>query len=222
MDTEHSAISTSDVLRSPVCRVPPARPSRPLLSAVTVLATLLALPSSSAAASCRTEGTTVARSQVARVYAVAPYGDLNACAFRSRRTYYLEDGSSPSGNGNIVRLAGFYVLLDNNPETRERLDAFPTIDVRNLRTGRLRRIKVASDTLATDFVLKDNGSFAEIRYVGGRVQSTEPGVRQVRRFDRRGVRVLAQGVDINVFSLGLRGSVLRWRQEGHVRRATLR
>jgi hypothetical protein len=204
-----------------------------LLGAIAVLAATLAFPSASTAAeSCRTKGTTVARNGVARIYSVNRYTpDRYACVLRSGRTVHLDSpDSTVSGEANMVRLAGYYVLLENrrtgdpslgNREDTQSASDQSTIDVRNLRTGRLRRIRASGGT-ATDFVLKDNGAFAEIRSSGGTGSLTEPSVRQVRRFDRRGFRAVAQGIDINIFSLGLRGSVVRWRQGGQVRRATLR
>jgi len=144
-------------------RLPKGRHFRRGLLPAVVLAGVLVLPSlSGAAESCRTAGATVARNEVARVFSVSPPDggeDRYACVLRSRRTYYLDSpGTSTTGNANIVRLAGYYVLLDNFQETRDPAAALSTVDVRNLRTGRIRRTKPPAGTVATDFVLNDSGS----------------------------------------------------------------
>lgn len=188
-----------------------------LIGAVAVVIVLARPIDAQAGSSCATRGHTLAANALARVY---EDGLIYACYRRTGRTFTIYFGDT-IGDPGIVRLAGTRVAFDYVDDTSRGSEDRSVIALRNVRTGRSRRIRVPeAATGATDMVLKPNGSLAEIRYVV--LPSQFDPVLQVRRFDGRGKRLLATGADIGPRSLTLSGSTLRWRQGGNARRAFLR
>lgn len=139
--------------------------------------------------------------------------------YRRNQAYLVRGGQGTAGYGPI-RLAGYLMAYDN--------DESGNIDIRNLRTGRRRAVSPPPRSFgAIDLELKDTGAFADLRGVGrdpaSSADPTVPAVTfEIRRVDSRGPLVVARGNDINPDSLVRRGSYIRWRQAGVVRRARLR
>ncbi len=169
---------------------------------------------------CRSTGRTVAVNPAGRVYVPRGSDLLRACSFRTGRSYAIEPGYSERG---LVRLSGSLVAYDDIDSSTRSGPLRSAVEITNLATGRRRRVVMRDAALAaTDLVLKPNGSFAEIRRVGPFDPTLQTFARQVRRFDRRGTRVLDTGEAISPRSLSLERSVIRWRRGGQARRATLR
>jgi len=185
--------------------------------ATLVAATALGPSAAEARTPCAQRGDeTIARNSVARVF--EKDGVRYGCAYRRNQAYLVRGGQGTYGYGPI-RLAGYLMAYDN--------DESGNIDIRNLRTGGRRRVSPQPRAFgATDLELKDNGAFADLRLLPTNPRN-DPAlpydfVFEIRRVDSRGPLLLARGSDIDPDSLVLRGSYIRWRQGGVVRRATLR
>lgn len=170
---------------------------------------------------CATVGETEVVNSVARVYSLKT-GGVFGCYVRSGRRYLIDPENSLNGTYEF-RLAGQYVIVDDyDDDVRPGERDYSVIVLRNLRSGRVRRVSTAGAGAAEDIVLKPNGSFAEIRRAGVFNASIGASPLQVRRFDSRGKRVLSEGVDVAPRSLLLTRSTIFWRKGGRRVRATLR
>jgi len=213
---------------------------RSLSLATPILATLaiaLAVPPVAAAkVTCRPgSGTgTIAHSKTARIFEDSATGNDYACSYSSGRTYYLS--SSEHYTYPLVRFAGPYVAFVMSIEVNE-----DHIGVMNLSTGRLHNyaevspIKEAgSECSGTpvcyvtcpevgSLALKSDGSVAWIatNFLGGNCISPPGPVIEVRCHDRRGTVVVASGTGIDPTSLRLSGSLLRWKDAGASKSASI-
>ncbi len=173
--------------------------------------------------------TTIAQSRRARVFSDDRNGNDYACLYSDGRARYLS--SSEHYEYRLVRFAGAYVAFVVNVEASD-----DHVGVMNLRTGRLQSLQAVSPTAQTGLaqcpiatlpicyvvglqvdalVLKATGAAAWIA-----TNSATPTI-EVRRHDRRGLRILDHGTAILPSSLRLSGSALHWTDAGTERTATL-
>jgi hypothetical protein len=190
-----------------------------------VLAVLAAMAFGSSAAEastpCAKRGDkTIARNSVARVFEEGAI--RKGCTYRRNHVYEITVDEYPGRYLGPTRLAGHVMAHAGSS----------AVDIRNLRTGRLRAVGNESEnaSAAFDLELKRTGAFADVRSIG-RGPISNPGdpyaprgalIFEIRRVDSRGPLVLARGSDINANSLVRRGNYIRWKQAGAVHQATLR
>ncbi len=177
------------------------------------------------AAACAPAGSqTLDSSGTSRVYSRG--GHAYACLESSGKTYRL--GSTTFCIGGTR--AGPFALAGSDVAygaTQCGVDNSSTeVIVRSLLTGQtLHNTAATNQTLVEQqgglqaLVLKADGSVAWIAYEqslgnGGRL-------RQLFRDDRSGLKLLASGLGVRSSSLALHGSLLRWRENGISRHATL-
>ena len=167
--------------------------------------------------------TTIAHSTTTRIFEDERDGNDYACLYSDGHAHYLS--SSEHYEYRLVRFAGSYVAFVQNIEAVD-----DHVGVMNLRTGRVgndqevRPIDNAVCPQVDSLVLKSDGAVAWIatNFLAEGFCENPPGPAiEVRRHDRRGLRVVDHGTGIVPTSLHLSGSLLRWVDAGHVRSATL-
>jgi hypothetical protein len=146
------------------------------------------------------------------------------CAFGQTRDYELgENAQSSSGGleldvraleGVIVAYEEVHVSRTFEPQAATPESRTSTLDIRSLRNGR-RLFEAEGGALA--LVLKRDGAAAWITEHGG-----ERGTYRLHARDRTGMRLLAEGTDIEPRSLRLNGNTLHWTQGGRSLSAELR
>jgi hypothetical protein len=200
--------------------VGPAAPSVPSMPRSTHMAKPRQ-PVRAARVSCRPGGgsTTIARSPTARLFTGADGNDY-ACLYSVGRAFYLS-GAEHYGYER-VHFAGPYVAYVQNVEASDE-----TVGEMDLRNGRLRTFEIA--TPIENSVCYGVGSLAlqadgAIAWIGtnflGFACISPPGPEiEVRRHDRRGLRILDSGTTIAPGSLRLLRGVLSW-THGAVRRTS--
>jgi hypothetical protein len=166
--------------------------------------------------------TTIARSSSARIFSASDGNDY-ACLYSSGKVRYLS--STEHFEYRLVRFAGPYVAFVQNIEGGD-----DHIGDLNLRTGRLRNFRIASPVGnsicpgAEALVLKPDGAIAWIgtNFLPAFSCSNPPApVIEVRRRDRRGLRILDSSGTIALHSLRLTGSTLKWVDAGQTKTSSL-
>lgn len=164
---------------------------------------------------------TIAHSADARIFSATDGNDY-ACLYRRGHPYYL----SPDEHYGyrLVRFSGAYVAFVQTIRAGD-----DHVGVMNLRNGHLHNYEIATPVgsaacpRAEALVLKSDGAIAWIgtNFLPAVCSNPPAPVIEVRRHDRRGVRVLDNHSTIALHSLHLAGSVLHWIDAGHLRTASL-
>lgn len=194
-----------------------------------MVATTLALvwaagPGAASGISCRPgSGTfTIAHSSSARIFS-ASNGNDYACLYSSGQVRYLS--TTEHYQYRLVRFAGPYVAFVQNIAAGD-----DHVGVMNLSTGRLRNFRIASavgNSICPGveaLVLKADGAIAWIgtNFLPAFACTNPPApVIEVRRRDRRGLRILDSNGTIALHSLQLTGSTLKWVDAGQAKTASL-
>jgi hypothetical protein len=201
-----------------------------------------ALPS----VSCRpVRGTeTLAKSAHARIFSDARTGDDYGCMYSSGRARFLS--TTEHWEYHLVRFSGHYVAFVAFAE-----DSNAYVGVMNLSTGRVRRFREYDEVASIkppkgecpsaipdcsvvcpqvdSLVLKSDGAVA---WIGVNFPAPSPTrgascstniapVTEVRRYDRRGLKLVATGAAIVPSSLRLDGTKLSFIENGHEATSTL-
>jgi len=164
---------------------------------------------------------TIAQSAAARLFTAADGNDY-ACLYSVGRAFYLS--SAEHYEYRLVRFSGPFVAYVQNIEASD--DNVGELD---LRSGRRHSFEIA--TPIEDSVCYEVGSMAlkadgAIAWIGtnflGFACVSPPGPEiEVRRHDRRGLRILDSGVEIAPSSLRLHRGVLTWTDAGAAESSTL-
>jgi hypothetical protein len=164
---------------------------------------------------------TIAASSTARLFTSEDGSDY-ACLYSVGRPFYLS--SSEHYEYERVHFAGPYVAFVQNVEASDEL-----IGVMDLRSGRLRTFQIASPIENSvcygvgSLVLQGDGAVAWIgtNFLGPDCFSPPGPAIEVRRHDRRGLRLLDSATTIATGSLRLSRGILSWTHAGARRTATL-
>jgi hypothetical protein len=167
------------------------------------------------------DSTTIAQNPVARVFTAADGNDY-ACLFSVGRAFYLS--GAEHYDYRLVHFSGPYVAYVQNIEASD--DNIGEID---LRTGRLRTFVIATPIENSvcygvgSLALKADGGIAWIgtNFLGFACISPPGPEIEVRRHDRRGLRLLDSDRRIVPGSLRLLKGVLSWTDRGVKRTSTL-
>lgn len=208
----------------------------------TAAAAILAASAPASAASrrvpCRPKRgtTTIAHSAKARIFSDARTGNDYACLYSNGHPRFLS--TTEHWEYEMVRFAGPYVAFVGIAEA-----ANTEVGVMNMRTGRVRDFREDEEVAPVklqpsqcpsavpncsavcpqvdSLVLKSDGAVAWIAVnfppptsSSGFCGNEVPPITEVRRHDRRGLRVIGTGSGIVASSLRLSGSTLTWRSEG--------
>jgi hypothetical protein len=167
------------------------------------------------------DSVTIAQNPAARVFTAADGNDY-ACLYSVGRAFYLS--GAEHYDYRLVHFSGPYVAYVQNIEASD-----DNIGEMDLRTGRLRTFVIA--TPIDNSVCYGVGSLAlnadgGIAWIGtnflGFACISPPGPEiEVRRHDRRGLRILDRGRQIVPASLHLLKGVLSWTDGGVKRKSTL-
>jgi hypothetical protein len=166
--------------------------------------------------------TTIAHSATARIFSDDSNGNDYACLYSNGHARYLS--TTEHYEYRLVRFAGSYVGFVANIEAID-----DHVGVMDLRTGRLHNYQEVSPISRAvcpqvdSLVLKSDGAVAWIatNFLGSGCSNPPCPAIEVRRHDRRGLRIIGHGTGIVPTSLHLSGSVLHWTDAGQMRSATL-
>jgi len=164
---------------------------------------------------------TIAQSSAARLFTGADGNDY-ACLYSVGRAFYL----SPDEHYEyrLVHFSGPYAAYVQNIEASD-----DNVGEMDLRTGHLRTFEIATPIENSvcyevgSLALKADGAIAWIgtNFLGFACPSPPGPEIEVRRHDRRGLRILDHGTGIVPGSLRLLNGVLSWTDGGVKRKATL-
>lgn len=180
-------------------------------------------PARAARIPCRpsADSTTIAQNHSARVFTSADGNDY-ACLYSVGRAFYLS--GAEHYDYRLVHFSGPYVAYVQNIEASD-----DNIGEMDLRTGRLRTFVIATPIENSvcygvgSLALKADGAIAWIgtNFLGFACISPPGPEIEVRRHDRRGLRILGSGSKIVPGSLHLLKGVLSWTDGAAKRRSTL-
>jgi hypothetical protein len=164
---------------------------------------------------------TIARSPVARLFTGADGNDY-ACLYSVGRAFYLSSGEHY--DYELVHFSGPYVAYVQIIEA-----SADNVGEMDLRTGRLRTFEIATPIQNSvcyavgSLALKADGAIAWIgtNFLGFACISPPGPEIEVRRRDRRGLRILDRGSRIVPSSLHLLKGVLSWTDGAVKRKSTL-
>jgi hypothetical protein len=167
------------------------------------------------------DSVTIAQGPAARLFTGADGNDY-ACLYSVGRAFYLS--GAEHYDYQLVHFSGPYVAYVQNIEASD-----DNIGEMDLRTGRLRTFKIATPIDNSvcygvgSLALKADGAIAWIgtNFLGFACISPPGPEIEVRRHDRRGLRILDRGRQIVPASLHLLKGVLSWTDSGVKRRSTL-
>jgi hypothetical protein len=165
------------------------------------------------------DSSTIAQNGSARVFTAADGNDY-ACLYSVGRAFYLS--GSEHYEYRLIHFSGRYVAYVQNIAASD-----DNVGEMDLRTGHQRTFVIATPINNSvcygvgSLVLKADGAIAWIgtNFVGFACPNPPAPEIEVRRHDRRGLRILDTGTKINPGSLRLRRSVLSW-TDGALRRAS--
>ena len=164
---------------------------------------------------------TIAQSPAARLFTAADGNDY-ACLYSVDRAFYLSSGEHYEYR--LVHFSGPYVAYVQNIEAGD--DNVGELD---LRSGRLRTFEIATPIENSvcyevgSLALKADGAIAWIgtNFLGSACISPPGPEIEVRRHDRRGLKILDSSIKIAPSSLHLFKGVLTWTDGAVKRSATL-
>jgi hypothetical protein len=167
------------------------------------------------------DSATIAQSPAARIF-TAPDGNDYACLYSVGRAFYLS--SAEHYEYRLVHFSGPYVAYVQNIAASD--DNVGELD---LRSGRLHTFEIATPINNSvcyevgSLALKADGAIAWIgtNFLGSACISPPGPEIEVRRHDRRGLRILDNAIKIAPGSLHLHKGVLTWTDAGVKQRSTL-
>lgn len=167
------------------------------------------------------DSVTIAQNRAARLFTGANGNDY-ACLYSVGRAFYLSGGEHY--DYQLVHFSGPYVAYVQNIEASD-----DNVGEMDLRTGRLRTFEIATPIESSvcyevgSLALKADGAIAWIgtNFLGFACPSPPGPEIEVRRHDRRGLRILDRDTRIVPGSLHLLKGVLSWTDGAVKRKSTL-